>query len=147
MDRTTTSPEFKPTLIWIGIPSVRLYSLGIAFHRLLHPERRVAGAHRVIFVSQRRTEQRHDAVAHDLIDCSLIAMHCFHHVFEDWIKKFPRLFRITVGEQFHRAFHVSEQHRDLFALAFESALGDQNFFGEMLGSVGVGRIEVRRSAE
>jgi len=68
---------------------------------------------------QRRAEQCHDTVAHDLIHGSLLAVHCFHHVFEDWIEKFARFFRITIGQQLHRPFHVSEQHRDLLALAFE----------------------------
>ena len=40
------------------------HSVSIAIHRLLHPERRVAGAHRMVFVGERRAEQRHDAVAH-----------------------------------------------------------------------------------
>ena len=76
----------------------------------------------MIFMGQRRAEQRHDAVAHDLIDGSLIAMHRFHHVFEQGIKKFARFLGITVREQLHRALHISEQHRDLLALAFERVL-------------------------
>jgi len=36
-------------------------------HRLLHPQRRVARPHRVILMCERRSEQRHDPVAHDLI--------------------------------------------------------------------------------
>src|SRR5262249_45337830 len=32
------------------------YSLGVAFHRFLHSERRIAAAHCVIFMSKRRTK-------------------------------------------------------------------------------------------
>ena len=114
------------------------HSVSISIHRLLHSERRIAGAHRMIFMGERRTEQRHDAVAHEIADCSLIAVHRFHHVLDHWIEQFARFLRIAVGEQLHRAFHVSEQHRDLLALAFERAFGSENLFGEMLGSVGFG---------
>ena len=31
---------------------------------------------------------------------------------------------------------IGEEHRDLLALAFERALGGENLFGEMLGSIG-----------
>ena len=54
------------------------------------------------------------------------------------IEEFARLFGIAVGEQLHRAFHIGEQHRDLLALAFERALGGEDFLGEMLGGVGFG---------
>ena len=36
---------------------------------------RIAGAHRVIFMGDRCPEQGHDAVAHDLVDGSLVAVH------------------------------------------------------------------------
>ena len=42
----------------------------------------------MIFVRQRRTKQRHDAIAHDLIDCPLVAVHRFHHVFQHRIENF-----------------------------------------------------------
>src|ERR687897_370703 len=62
-------------------------SLGVTLYRLLHLERRIARAHSVVFMGERRTEQRHDAVAHDLIDGSLITVDGFHHVLEDGIKE------------------------------------------------------------
>ena len=55
MDRTTTSPEFKPTLIWMGTPSVRLTTFSIPFHRILNPKRGIAGPNRMIFMRERRT--------------------------------------------------------------------------------------------
>ena len=58
---------------------------------------------------------------------------CFHHVLNDWIEELARFLGITIREQFHRAFHVGKQNRDLLALAFERALGCEDFFSEMLG--------------
>jgi len=113
------------------------YSLSVAFHRLLHSERCVAGAHRVILVSQRRAKESHDPVAHHLVDGALIAVHGFHHVFQHRIENLPRLLGIAVSEQLHGTLHVGEQYSDLLALTFERALGCQNLFGEVLGRVGV----------
>ena len=140
---TTTSPEFRPTRIWIGTPSVAPDSVGVALHRLLHPQRGVAGAHRVVLVRQRRAEQRHDAVAHHLVDGALVAVHRLHHALEHRVEELARLLRIAVGEQLHRALQVGEQHRDLLALAFERAFGGEDLLGEMLGGVRIGRREAR----
>ena len=98
-------------------------ALGVALDPFLHAQRRVAGPHRVILVGERRAEQRHDAVAHHLIDGALVVMDGLHHVFEDGVEEFARLLGITVGQQFHRALEVGEQHRHLLALAFECRLG------------------------
>src|SRR5215510_8688217 len=67
-----------------------LNACGILFHRFLHSERSVTGAHRVVLMRQRRAKERHYSITHDLIDSSLIAVHRLHHVFEDWVKEFPR---------------------------------------------------------
>ena len=102
-------------------------------HRLLHSQRRIAGAHGVILMGERRTKQRHDPVAHHLVHRTFEVVHRFHHVLDNRIEKLARLFRITVSEQLHGAFHVGEQHRNLLALAFECALRSENLLGEMLG--------------
>ena len=86
----------------------------------------------MIFVGERRAEQRHDAVAHHLIDGTFVTVDRVHHMLEDRIKQFASLLRITIRQQLHRPLHVSEQHRDLLALAFERTLGSQNLFGEVL---------------
>jgi hypothetical protein len=77
---------------------------------------------------ERRAEQRHDSVAHDLIDCAFVAMHSFHHVLENRIKELARFFGISIRQQFHGAFHVSEQNRHVLAFTFQSALRGKNFF-------------------
>jgi hypothetical protein len=71
---------------------------GIPIGRLLEGERRVARAHRVVFVSERRAEQRHDPVTHHLVDGALVAVDGLHHQLEDGIEKLPSLLGITVSE-------------------------------------------------
>jgi hypothetical protein len=78
-------------------------TLGVLRDRLLHPQRRVARPDCVVLVGQRRSEERHDPVAHDLVDGALVAVDGLHHPFEHRIEQLPRLLGITVGEQFHRA--------------------------------------------
>ena len=77
----------------------------------------------MILVGERRAEQRHDAVAHHLVDRALVAMDGLHHPFEHRVEDAPRLFGIAVGEQLHGALEVGEEHGDLLALAFERLTG------------------------
>src|SRR5262245_50548753 len=69
----------------------------------------------------------------------------FHHVLKDGVQELARLLGIALGEQFHRALEVGEEHRDLFALALEGRLGGEDLLGEVLGSIGVWRGETRLS--
>ena len=119
MARTTTSPELSPTRICTSMPWPAAQLLGVPAHRLLHAERGVAGAHRVVLVGDRRAEERHDAVAHDLVHRALVAVDRLHHPLEHGIEEPARLLGIAVGEQLHRALEVGEEHGDLLALALE----------------------------
>jgi hypothetical protein len=92
---------------------------------------------------ERCAKQRHDAIAHHLVDRALEAMHRVHHPLEHWIEDLTRLLGIAVGEQLHRAFEVSKQHCDLFALAFEGRLGGENLLGEVHGRIVLGGGETR----
>src|SRR5262249_46526206 len=49
---------------------------------LLHAQSGVEGPLRMIFVGQRRTEERKDAVAQRLGDIALVAVHGVHHELE-----------------------------------------------------------------
>ena len=40
----------------------------------------------MIFVREWRTEQRHNTIAHHLVDCSLVPMHGLHHVLDNRIE-------------------------------------------------------------
>ena len=95
----------------------------------------------MVLVGERGAEQRHDAVAHDLVDGPLVPVHGFHHVFEDGIEKLARLLRVTVRQELHRTLEVGEEHRDLFPLAFEGGLGAEDLLGQVLRGVGLRGVE------
>jgi hypothetical protein len=114
-----------------------------AADRLLHAQRRVAGAHGVILVGERRAEQRHDAVAHHQVHGALVVMHRLHHSIEHRLEDSARILGIALGNQLHRAFEVREQHRHLLALAFKRRARGENFFREMFWGVVLGRGKAR----
>ena len=118
----------------------------VAPHGVLHPQRGIARAHGVIFMGERRTEQGHDPVAHDLVDGALVAVHSLHHVLEHGIEEFARFLGITIGEQLHGALQIGEEHGDLLALAFEGRLGGEDPLGQVPRSVRPGSAEARRRA-
>jgi hypothetical protein len=82
-------------------------------------------------------EQRHNSVTHDLIHGPFVAVHGRHHAFQDWVEELTGFLGITIGQQFHRAFEIGKQHRDLLAFAFEGTAGGEDFLGEVRGRVGV----------
>ena len=91
----------------------------------------------MVLVGERRAEQRHDPVAHHLVDGALVAVDGLHHALEHGIEELARLLGIAVGEQLHRALEVGEEHGDLLALAFERGLRGEDLLGEVLRGVGV----------
>jgi hypothetical protein len=109
--------------------------LGVPLDRLLHPERRIAGADGMILVRHRCAEQRHDPIAHDLIHRALVAVDGFHHELEHRIEELARVLGITVAQELHRALEIGEEHGDLLALALEHALGREDLLGQVLGRV------------
>jgi hypothetical protein len=56
--------------------------LRVLSNRRLHVERRVARPHGVVLMRQRGAEERHDPVAHDLVDRPLVAVNGLHHALE-----------------------------------------------------------------
>ena len=97
----------------------------------------------MILVRQRRTEQRHQAVAHDGVHGAFVAMHGLDHALEHRVEQLLHLLRVAVGDHLHRAFDVGEQHGDQLALAFQRGPGDENLIGDVLRRVAFGRSEAR----
>src|ERR1041385_3111838 len=58
------------------------YTVGVASDLLLHLQRRVAGAHCVILMGDWRTEDRHEAIAQDLVHGAFVAMRSEEHTAE-----------------------------------------------------------------
>ena len=84
-------------------------------------------------MSERRAEQRHDPVAHDLVHRALEAMHAVGDNLEKILDDPEPLFGIEPFGEFHRAFDIREQHRDVLALAFQRESGLADLVGEVLG--------------
>ena len=87
----------------------------------------------MVLVGEGRAEERHDPVAHHLVDGALVAMHRLHHPLEHRVEELARLLGVAVGQQLHRALEVGEEHGDLLALAFEGALEVRIFSARCLG--------------
>jgi hypothetical protein len=125
-------------------PGPALDVLGVAPHRLLHPEGGAAGAHGVVLEGKGGAEEGHDAVAHDLIDGSLVVMDGLHHPLEHGIEELARLLGVALGEQLHRALHVGEEDGHLLALArvgpgptpLEGRLRGEDLLGEVARGIG-----------
>jgi hypothetical protein len=113
--------------------------LGVLPDRFLHGERGVAGARGVLLERQRRPEEGHDAVTHDLVHRAFLAMNRVHHARQDGVQQLPRLLGITARQQLHRALQVGKEHRDLFALALDGALGDEDPLRQVLRRVALWR--------
>ena len=125
--------EFEPDADLHGHRALALERVAVRADPLLHAERGVARAHRVVLAGERRPEQRHEPVAHDLGDGALVAMDRLHHVLERLLEDARDLLGIALGEQLHRALHVGEQHRDLLALAGERGARVEDARGEVGG--------------
>ena len=100
----------------------------VVAHGLLHGERRIAGAYRMVLMGQGRPEQGHDAIAHDLVDGALVAVHGGHHALQHGVEQLPRLLGIAIGQQFHGPLHVGKEHGHLLAFAFQRTAGGEDFF-------------------
>jgi len=102
----------------------------------------------VVLVGHWSAEERHDPVAHDLVDRALVAVHGLHHSLEDRVEELAGFLGIAVGEQLHRALEVGEKDGDLLALAFQGGFGGEDFLGQVLGGVSLrgGRTNRGRGA-
>jgi len=52
----------------------------------------------MVLMVQGRAEQGHDAIAHDLVDGPLIAMHGVHHALQHRVQQLSGFFGVAVGE-------------------------------------------------
>jgi hypothetical protein len=74
---------------------------GILFHRRLHGERRIAGAHGMIFMDDRDTEPHHHAIPQDLVRCALVPVYDVHHALQHRAELLPRLLGVPIGPPGH----------------------------------------------
>jgi len=93
----------------------------------------------MILASDRRAEEGQDAVAHDPVHGTLVAVNRFNHAVEHRIEELLCGLRVAVRKDLHRVFDISEQDSDLFALALDGGPCAQDLVGQVLGSETTGR--------
>src|SRR5207245_2167110 len=94
----------------------------------------------VVLVRDGRTEEGHDAVAGELDDRPLEAMHALGEDMEEAIHDAVPVLGVELLGEVHRAFHVGEEDGHLLALAFERAAGAEDLLGQVLRGVRRGRF-------
>src|SRR2546426_12240758 len=92
----------------------------------------------MILMSDRGTEQCHEAITEELIDGPLIAMHLVECYLKKTIEERVHCLRSDALGNRGRVRQVTEQHCHLFPFAFKGTPGGQNFFGKVFGGVGQG---------
>ena len=90
---TTTSPVLSPCRAREADATRKQLRL-VRLERPRDAERGVDRAHRVVLVRDRRPEDRHDAVAQELVDRALVAVHLGQHQVEGAAHQPVDLFRI-----------------------------------------------------
>jgi hypothetical protein len=83
-------------------PVIATRLLGVAADQILHAQCRVAGAHGMVLMGERRAEQRHDSVTHHLVHRTLIPVHRLHHVREHGVDNVARFLRIAISQELER---------------------------------------------
>ena len=73
--------------------------LGVLRDQRLHLQRGVPGPHGVVLVRDRRAEQRHDPVPHDLVHRALVTVDRRHHPLQDGIQDPPGLLGVAIGQE------------------------------------------------
>jgi hypothetical protein len=133
---TTTSPEFRPIRTGNSLDTERV---GEASKLVAQVQSRVAGPLCMVFVRDRRAEERHDAVAEVLVHRALEAVHALGQDREEAVEDLVPDLGVHLLGQLHRALHVGEEHGHLLALAFEGGLRLQDLVGQVLRGVVAGR--------
>ena len=99
--------------------NIRHFSRGV---RCVHAKRsadtegRLACAHRVILMRDRRSENCHYPVAQQLTDGSVVATYRLHHQADDRIDQGSAVFQVVSGQDVHGHVKSGIQNRDKFAL-------------------------------
>ena len=115
--RVHPDPRFDGNL------ALRAQTVSVATQLLLHRQRRMKCALRMVLVRNRRAEQSENAVAGRLRDVAAVAMHRRHHKLQHRVDDRARLFGIEIAHQLGRALDIGEQRGDRLALALERVAG------------------------
>jgi hypothetical protein len=97
----------------------------------LHFERGSDGTACGVLMSDRGSEQGHDAIAQELGDRALVAMHCIHHSRKAALHERIHLLLIQSLRDGREAHRVREQNGDGATLALERGTVAQDFLGQV----------------
>ena len=106
--------------------------------RALHAERSQHGAPRRVLERDRRAEDRHDAVAGELVHRALVAMDLVEQQREAAVHHRVQLLRTEALGDRRRIDQIGEEHGHVLALALERRARAQDALGEVLRCVGGG---------
>jgi hypothetical protein len=110
----------------------------------LDAERGVGGPLGMLFVRDRGAEERHDAVAEELVHRALVAVDLVQHQLERLVHQHVGVLGVELRGQRREARDVGEQDRHLLALSLERASGREDLVGEVPRRVRLGRAEAGR---
>ena len=96
----------------------------------------MTGSPSVVLVGDRSAEERHHAVAGELVDRALESVDGPHENREDTIEDAMPLLGVKALGEAHGIGQVGEEHADLLALSLEGALGGEDLFDEVAWGVG-----------
>ena len=95
----------------------------------------------MVLMSQRRAEQRHDAVAQHLIHRALVVMDRVHHVLDHRVEEPAGPPRDPGWSGARARSEIGEEDRDLLALPFDRRARGENSLGQVARSVCDGRCQ------
>ena len=78
----------------------------------------------VVFKGEGRAEQRHQPIAHELVDCTAVALYHCRGPIEQLVHDFAESLGFQRGSETHRLHDIGEKDRDLFT--FEGRLRRSN---------------------
>ena len=132
---TTTSPLLRPWRTLKVSARSRASSRLIVLERPLDAERGVHRALRMVLVGDRRAEERHDAVAEELVHRAFVPVHLGQHELERARHQRVHVLGVEPRRERGEAGDVHEEDGDLLALALEGGLRGEDALGEVLGRV------------
>ena len=131
--RVQAHAEHQPHLL----ARVERDRLGV--HRAADVEGGEHGATGVILVGERRAEQRHEAVAEELVHRAFVAMHLRERRLEEAAQERVHAVGADPLGEGGGADEVAEEHGDGLALALHGGARGEDLLGEMPGRVGLRR--------
>ena len=103
---------------------------------ILQRQRRPARTLRMVLVGDRRTKQRHDPIAGELVHGPLETVNAVAEDREEVLHDPPPHLRVCLLGEIHRPHDVRKQHRDLLVLTVEVRTCTQDLLGQVTRGVG-----------